>query len=116
MSKPPLVLYKSVLRIHRKIPQALRTMGDIYVKAEFRRHTQADPNTSLQFLSKWESYVKTIEQQLKFQNSLSENLGKPLDASELNSLSDEQIGQLYAMKDEIAAAGKNCTASSSRET
>lgn len=52
---PPLVLYKSILRAHRMLPAALRSVGDDYVKAEFKRHKDVEnPAYIVAFLSEWE--------------------------------------------------------------
>lgn len=40
---PPLVLYRRLLRAHRKfLPSEMRLLGDEYVKAEFRAHRSVD--------------------------------------------------------------------------
>jgi hypothetical protein len=40
---PPIPLYRRLLRSHRKtLPVELRTLGDLYVKAEFRAHKDID--------------------------------------------------------------------------
>ncbi|CAG8671571.1 5499_t:CDS:1, partial [Scutellospora calospora] len=35
---PPLILYRQLLRAHRKLPPSFRSLGDDYVKSEFKRH------------------------------------------------------------------------------
>lgn len=40
---PPIPLYRRLLRAHRKfLPHQMRTLGDEYIKAEFRAHRQVD--------------------------------------------------------------------------
>ncbi|KAG5957054.1 hypothetical protein E4U58_006306, partial [Claviceps cyperi] len=40
---PPLLLYRRLLRAHRKyLPAEMRLLGDEYVKAEFRLHRKVD--------------------------------------------------------------------------
>lgn len=34
------ILYKSILRLHRGLPTEIRTIGDQYIKEEFRRHKE----------------------------------------------------------------------------
>lgn len=52
----PLKLYKEILRVHRNLPAAMRSMGDDYVKAEFKRHKDIDnPAHIVGFVSQWQS-------------------------------------------------------------
>jgi hypothetical protein len=39
---PPLPLYRRVLRAHRKLPAEHRTLGDLYVKSEFKQHKSVE--------------------------------------------------------------------------
>lgn len=40
---PPLVLYRRLLRVHRKkLPAEMRLLGDEYVKSEFRAHRNVE--------------------------------------------------------------------------
>lgn len=39
---PPIPLYRRLLRAHRKLPREERTLGDLYVKAEFHAHKDID--------------------------------------------------------------------------
>ena len=39
---PPLALLRRVLRAHRSLPPEQRTLGDAYVKEEFRRHREVE--------------------------------------------------------------------------
>ncbi|GAA5990375.1 hypothetical protein JCM11641_002342 [Rhodosporidiobolus odoratus] len=63
---PPLVLYRRLLRVHRKVlPRELRVMGDEYVKAEFRRtRTSDNPLHIVGFLGEWGNYLDFHESQL----------------------------------------------------
>lgn len=54
-----LVLYRSILRIHRsKLPTPMRQLGDRYVREEFKAH--ASPKTTPEqwqtFLDEWQRY------------------------------------------------------------
>lgn len=51
-------LYKRILMLHRFMPIDLRTLGDQYVKEEFRRHKSAGPEQVQYFMKEWE--VKRI--------------------------------------------------------
>lgn len=51
----PLTLYRHILRAHRCLPAAMRSMGDDYVKSEFRRHQKIDnPAHIVGFISEWQ--------------------------------------------------------------
>ncbi|POY74987.1 hypothetical protein BMF94_1963 [Rhodotorula taiwanensis] len=115
---PPLPLYRRLLRVHRKVlPVEMRLMGDEYVKAEFRRTRSTDnPLHIVGFLSEWKKYLDHHE------NLLAEDLaaadtaaslgeggataemerkrkavGQRMDPSVLETLSADQIGQLYEL-------------------
>ncbi|GAA6062264.1 hypothetical protein JCM10212_000924 [Sporobolomyces blumeae] len=116
---PPIALYRRLLRVHRKVlPHELRVMGDDYVKAEFRRTRSTDnPLHIVGFLSEWKKYLDFHEAQVGGRHTLDSTTtttttnadgarvdrdGKPLpgmslDPSILESLSADQIGQLYEL-------------------
>ncbi|KAM0746350.1 ACN9-domain-containing protein [Meredithblackwellia eburnea MCA 4105] len=103
---PPLVLYRRLLRVHRKVlPIEMRLMGDEYVKAEFRRTKSTDnPLHIVGFLSEWKKYLEFHEAQLLPENTgvegekeIREREGRRLDPELLEKLSAEQIGQLYEL-------------------
>lgn len=49
---PPIPLYRRILRTHRKkLPVEERTLGDMYVKAEFKAHKDID--NPVQIVSKF---------------------------------------------------------------
>lgn len=47
------VLYKTILRLHRGMPDALRELGNNYVKDEFKRHKNCSPTESQKFMNEW---------------------------------------------------------------
>ncbi|GJN94138.1 hypothetical protein Rhopal_007212-T1 [Rhodotorula paludigena] len=107
---PPLVLYRRLLRVHRLVlPNELRVMGDDYVKAEFRRTRSSDnPLHIVGFLSEWKKYLDFHEAQLPDHEARAagkgkavdigdREFGKRMDASVLETLSADQIGQLYEL-------------------
>ncbi|EKD02704.1 carbon utilization by utilization of organic compounds-related protein [Trichosporon asahii var. asahii CBS 8904] len=92
---PPIPLYRRLLRAHRSLPAEMRFMGDAYVKSEFHATKGTDnPLHIMAFLGQWKMYLDQIEAQL--------NEGKPFDGRKLdpeimNSLNNEQVGQLYEL-------------------
>lgn len=46
-------LYKTILRLHQSLPTELRTLGNIYVRDEFRRHKNAQPEFVTNFMVEW---------------------------------------------------------------
>lgn len=47
------LLYKTILRLHQGLPEALQTLGDNYVKDEFKRHKKCNPVETAQFMMEW---------------------------------------------------------------
>lgn len=47
------VLYKTILRLHRALPQEVRELGDQYVKDEFRRHKNVGKEHVAPFMMEW---------------------------------------------------------------
>ncbi|OZJ02017.1 hypothetical protein BZG36_05200 [Bifiguratus adelaidae] len=120
---PPLVLYRHILRMHRRLPPSMRFLGDDYVKAEFRRHKDVDnPVYIVGFLQQWQSYLDALRVQTSpMEDVVSRvqeeqdkegarrvrgddrfsNVGQRLDASFLDKLSDQQLGQLNELREEV---------------
>ncbi|XP_063523623.1 succinate dehydrogenase assembly factor 3, mitochondrial isoform X1 [Pongo pygmaeus] len=48
-------LYKRVLQLHRVLPPDLKSLGDQYVKDEFRRHKTVGSDEAQRFLQEWEA-------------------------------------------------------------
>lgn len=46
-------LYKTILRLHRSLPDELRELGNQYVREEFRRHKTAEPQYVTNFMVEW---------------------------------------------------------------
>lgn len=91
---PPLALYKSILRAHvHKLPVEIRSLGDQYVKAEFKAHKNIDnPLHIVGFLTQWQDYLKSIDGGKWMDGKLSQQ--------ELDKMSPEQVGQLYELMQE----------------
>lgn len=92
---PPILLYRRLLRAHRKyLPAEMRVLGDQYVKAEFRAHQKIDnPVHIVGFLTEWQNYTQMIEgDQWK---------GDKMDKAKVEKMSDEQIAQMYELMQAI---------------
>ena len=46
-------LYKLVLRLHRGLPTEMKSLGDDYVRAEFKRHKDAEKQFVPIFMQEW---------------------------------------------------------------
>ncbi|CAK7228467.1 hypothetical protein SBRCBS47491_006916 [Sporothrix bragantina] len=88
---PPIPLYRRLLRAHRKfLPHKMRTLGDEYIKAEFRAHRKVDnPAHLIGFLTEWQLYAQQIEGEAW--------VGEKLDPNKVAKMNDQQIGQLYEL-------------------
>ncbi|KAL1727073.1 hypothetical protein EV714DRAFT_217967 [Schizophyllum commune] len=105
---PPIQLYRGILRGHRYLPPEMRSLGDDYVKAEFRRHRKVDnPLHIIAFLTEWKLY---LDQLPKNEGSINFS-GRKLDPMLIEKMSAEQLGQLYelmhATKDVWKPAGQD---------
>jgi len=91
---PPIPLYRRILRVHRYLPVEMRSLGDDYVKAEFRRHKDVtDPGHIIGFLSQWKVYLDQIPVGPEAQRFR----GNKLDPTIFEKLSEEQLGQMYEL-------------------
>lgn len=97
---PPIPLYRRLLRTHRKklIPEE-RLIGDMYLKAEFRRHRDVEnPLHIVGFLTKWQEYGQKLEGDGW--------KGEVLSKGTVDKMSDQQIGQLYELMQAIQKRGR----------
>jgi len=46
-------LYKLILRLHRGLPAEMRSLGDDYVRVEFKRHKDAQQQFVPVFMQEW---------------------------------------------------------------
>ncbi|KAJ4348343.1 uncharacterized protein N0V89_009717 [Didymosphaeria variabile] len=91
---PPIPLYRRLLRAHRKLPREERTLGDLYVKAEFHAHKDIDnPVHIVGFLTEWQLYAQQLAGDAW--------KGAKMDRSKVEKMSDQQIGQLYELMSAI---------------
>ncbi|KAJ7577958.1 hypothetical protein C8J56DRAFT_363086 [Mycena floridula] len=90
---PPVPLYRQLLRCHRYLPQEMRALGDVYIKAEFRRHRAiTNPQHILGFLVQWKIYLDELPREAG-----APFVGKKLDPTVFEKMSPEQLGQLYEL-------------------
>jgi len=89
---PPIPLYRELLRAHRALPLEMRSLGDGYVKSEFRRHKDVT-NTAyiMGFLTQWKMYLD----QLPAGPDGRAYSGKKLDPTIFEKMSSEQLAQLH---------------------
>ncbi|KAF8886063.1 hypothetical protein CPB84DRAFT_1787895 [Gymnopilus junonius] len=93
MLYPPIPLYRRLLRSHRNLPREMRSLGDDYVKSEFRRHKEVtNPVYVMGFLSQWKKYLDQMPRDPDVPFS-----GKRLDSTVFEKMSNEQLGQLYEL-------------------
>ncbi|KAI6133483.1 ACN9-domain-containing protein [Pisolithus thermaeus] len=89
---PPIPLYRRLLRAHRNLPREMRSLGDEYVKAEFRRHRMVtNPIHVMGFLTQWRRYLDELPRDSNANNF------KKLDPTIFEKMSAEQLGQLYEL-------------------
>ena len=100
----PVPLLRAILRLHRRLPPAMRAVGNAYVTDEFKRHRKAAPEFVGPFLRQWTEYLDTLRAQTDAwtPGPGRPRLGRHLREEELNSLSDEQLGQLHELRSEAA--------------
>ncbi|XP_014272215.1 succinate dehydrogenase assembly factor 3, mitochondrial [Halyomorpha halys] len=92
------LLYKTILRLHRGLPEELRLLGTIYVRDEFRRHKNCDEPTAAVFITQWAEYASLLTKQISVKGLVhSSKLGRPIDESILDMMREEQIAQLYEL-------------------
>ncbi|KAI0342935.1 ACN9-domain-containing protein [Trametopsis cervina] len=90
---PPLPLYRALLRAHRRLPPEMRSLGDDYVKSEFRTLQKVEnPLHVIGFLTQWKIYLDELPA-----DPNQEFRGAKLDQTILQKMSAEQIGQLYEL-------------------
>eukprot|EP01052_Picozoa_sp_SAG31_P015133 SAG31_NODE_963_length_10710_cov_332.216285_10_plen_102_part_00 len=94
MSSPSnvLLLYRAILRTHRrKLPKMERSVGDAFVKEEFRKHRNADPKFVKNFMHEWSSYLVMLQQQQG-------DFGVDLSSQQISSMNEEQLGQMEELR------------------
>ncbi|XP_060872156.1 succinate dehydrogenase assembly factor 3, mitochondrial [Metopolophium dirhodum] len=91
------LLYKTILRLHRGLPNELQELGQAYVRDEFRRHKNCNPKETQIFMLEWSKYTLTLSEQLLKNAKSNIGFGKNIDKDDgvLDSFTDDQIVQLY---------------------
>lgn len=109
-----LSLYRKILKAHKDhLPAEMRSLGDAYVKSEFKLHKKVENTAQLDaFFTAWEDYLNQMHKTARIKES-SLSLGvKEMTASFGQhlppdiALSDEQEMQLEKLKEEASKAGK----------
>lgn len=93
------ILYKTILRLHRGLPESLQPLGNQYAKDEFRRHKTCTTHEATLFMNEWTDYAINLATQLgvKGKPNPVDQIGRNLDEKLLNDLRDEQVAQLYEL-------------------
>jgi len=82
----------------------MRSLGDDYVKSEFRRHKSIENKVHIiGFLSQWKMYLDEIPTGPEAKNFQ----GKKLDPTIIEKMSAEQLGQLYELMHATKDVWKN---------
>ncbi|CAK0896426.1 unnamed protein product [Prorocentrum cordatum] len=83
-------LFRSIMRMHRtKLPQTMRSLGDAYVRKEFRLHykPEVEGKHRTMFVGEWKKYVAMISSQ-------EDVVGQELTSDQRGKLNDDQKKQL----------------------
>ena len=101
-----LSLYKIILRLHQRLPLDLKTLGDLYVKSEFKLHKNCAPDFVPQFVQQWTAYATNLHKQLENSSSEKKSLGKDLMPEHLDTFSEDQILQLIELMKETTKVNR----------
>uniref|UniRef100_A0A0B7A3T3 Succinate dehydrogenase assembly factor 3 n=2 Tax=Arion vulgaris TaxID=1028688 RepID=A0A0B7A3T3_9EUPU len=89
-------LYKAILKLHKGLPFEMQSLGDNYVKEEFRAHKTAKPEETEIFVHEWTKYYVTLAKQLG-QRKQKQEIGVHMSPEMLDNFRDEQLGQLHEL-------------------
>merc|ERR1712238_132388 len=96
-------LYRTILRLHRtKLPGPMRSLGDAYVKKEFKLHYKpnVEEKQRMMFVREWNSYVDTIGAQESV-------VGKSMSDDQMGKLNDQQKMQLDNLEKTAKSLGES---------
>lgn len=62
-------LYKTILKLHRGLPEDLKIIGNSYVKDEFKRHKKCNPAETTVFMEEWTVSNKPTEHEHETKNT-----------------------------------------------
>lgn len=112
-----LSLYRGIFRAHRRMPEDMRTLGDTYVRSEFKLHKPVTNGTQLDaFFNAWQQYLDQMLRTSRRKDTI--NAGAFDDkegALEIGfgthlpsnlELSDDQKEQLEKLREETSRGGK----------
>ena len=89
--QPVITLYRRLLRLHRqKLSATKRSLGDAYLKKEFRDHRTAKPEFVRGFITEWSRYADELEKR--------GDVGSDLPREVVESLNDEQKAMLSKLQ------------------
>jgi hypothetical protein len=95
VTRKALGLYRELLVLHKqKLPPAMKALGDMYIRKEFKTHMYKGNCSKAQFdqfLNAWKSYAQTIRAQEAVR-------GKELTAEQKRLLNDSQREQLNELE------------------
>jgi hypothetical protein len=95
MASKSLSLYRSILREHKlRLPAKMKSLGDAYVKQEFRLHKEAKPEHLRRFMNSWENYLQTLQTQAE-----GGKIGVNIDANDVNRMTEEQKQKMRGLMD-----------------
>ncbi len=107
--KTLLQLFGKILRLHRKLPPPMRSIGDRYLRDEFRRHRDAQPPlTSTQwheFRAQWQAYANMLDGTADRLPDGTENVQGGLAVDVVKELNPQQQERLLALQREAYRAG-----------
>lgn len=84
---PPLPLYRRILRSHRSLPIEMKSLGDTYVRDEFRKHREVEnPLQIVGFLTQWKVYLDGLENQMGL-----DYRGKQLDVQQFEKVNLQKV-------------------------
>ncbi|KAF2072862.1 hypothetical protein CYY_005839 [Polysphondylium violaceum] len=112
-----LKLYRDILRCHRILQEPMKSMGDQYVKNEWRLHKKVDSKVAKIFYEQWNQYYsymliqreQLLDSAMKIMNDTDDGkinqspiLGRELDNDQLKKMNKEQKEQLEKLKVETS--------------
>ncbi len=95
-------LYRHILKLHRLLPSEMRTIGDNYVKTEFKLNKKVtEPKILEIFYKEWAQYSETLLHQVNEDfktNSIEKPLGAKLELKRLSEFNDDQLYNLMELR------------------
>lgn len=86
-------LYAGILRAHRALPPQMRSLGDAYVREEFRKHRAAKDSFLAPFFREWDGYLAQLQ-------AGPAAVGRDLGPDQAAALTQEQREQLARLHEE----------------